>query len=159
MRFIPSSSSRRAGARIATVGLLLVAACASGPRSTEATRRGPGESSYPPRPPDCRLAIVHASTPGVAGFDDLGREEVICHMDVGAAECMRLFHAEACRRGADIVYDVPAKPLRPREQAIAIRGRLAHSAPPSSRSSLATRSMADAGAPADASSGRPETRQ
>ncbi|MES1206597.1 MAG: hypothetical protein ABUS79_11735, partial [Pseudomonadota bacterium] len=59
------------------------------------------------------------------------------------AQCLRRFRAEACRMGGDIVYALPAEPLRPREQAITYRGRVAHTrapraAPPATSPDAAT---------------------
>jgi hypothetical protein len=100
------------------------AACAS---------RQPGNSGAiggtSPRPAGCSLTMLHAPAPNVADWDDLGVAEVTCHIDVGLTQCLRLFRAEACRMGADIVYDLPEKPLRPREQAVLYRGRVAHTRP------------------------------
>jgi hypothetical protein len=58
--------------------------------------------------------------------DDLGIGEVTCHINIGLPQCLRQFRADACHRGADVVYDFPDEPRRPREEAIVYRGRLAH---------------------------------
>jgi hypothetical protein len=81
---------------------------------------------YPPRPPHCALSLVHAPTPDVLAWDDLGTAAVTCHIDIGLPRCLELFRAEACRMGGDIVYALPEKPYRPHEQAIVYRGRVAH---------------------------------
>ncbi len=92
--------------------------------------------TFPARPPTCDLAIRHTATPGVPTWHDLGIAEVTCHIDVGLPQCVRRFRAEACRMGGDIIYAVPEKPLRPREQAVVYRGRVAHTrwAPPKDES-------------------------
>jgi hypothetical protein len=100
----------------------LAAACA--------TRPPGGGPRYPPRRPKCDLQIFHTPTPGVPAWDDLGSAEIICHIDEGEATCRRRLLAEACRMGGDILYDLPAKVLRPRIEAMVFRGRVAHTATP-----------------------------
>jgi hypothetical protein len=95
----------------------LIAACASGPRAKPA---------YPPRKPGCALTIFHTDLPGVAAWDDLGTVEVICHVDDMEATCFSRVRAEACRMGGDIIYHMPVKPWRPKDEAIGYRGRVAH---------------------------------
>jgi len=107
---------------------LAFAACA-GPRGAGPGAGGP---AYPPRPATCELTFYHAPTPIGVAWHDLGVAEVICHIDVGFRACLQGFRAEACRMGGDIVYGLPQEPLRPREQAVMYRGRVAHTrvAPP-----------------------------
>jgi hypothetical protein len=64
--------------------------------------------------------------PGVAAWDDLGVAEVGCHLDTSKPQCLAQLRAEACRMGGDIIYDIPAKPRRPYEQAMVYRARVAH---------------------------------
>jgi hypothetical protein len=82
--------------------------------------------------------MLHAPAPNVAAWDDLGIAQVTCHLDIGLPQCLRLFRAEACRMGGDIVYDLPEKPLRPREQAVLYRGRVAHSRAPTTTTATTT---------------------
>lgn len=77
--------------------------------------------------------IFHTSAPGNAAWDDLGVAEVTCHINIGLPQCLRQFRTEACRMGGDIVYDLPEQPLRPKEQAVVYRGRVAHTRPPAPR--------------------------
>jgi hypothetical protein len=97
--------------------------CASGPRGVEPT---PGAPNYPPRPPGCKVALFNAAAPPVPAWDDLGTAEVICYVDVPEPQCLQRLRAEVCRRGGDLVYDVPAKPLRPTDQGMVFRGKVAH---------------------------------
>jgi hypothetical protein len=39
---------------------------------------------------------------------------------------MQRLRAEACRMGGDIIYNVPRRPYRPREQVMVFRGQVAH---------------------------------
>jgi hypothetical protein len=105
--------------------LIPVATCAT----RQAGHSPGGSAAYPARGPGCDLTMLHAPAPNVPDWDDLGIAEVTCHIDIGLPQCLRLFRAEACRMGADIVYDLPERPLRPREQAVLYRGRVAHSRP------------------------------
>ena len=113
------------------VALALQGAACAGRQARSAPGGGSAKTAehqrYPPRPAGCALTLLHAPAPTVADWDDLGVAEVTCHIDIGLPQCLRLFRAEACRRGGDIVYDLPEKPLRPREQAVVYRGRVAHS--------------------------------
>lgn len=115
------------GLTLAFVLVLTVVSSCAGPQQGGFA----GTRKFPPRPPTCLLTIFHAPAPDVAAWDDLGVAEVICHTDLGSTQCLQRFRAEACRMGGDIVYALPEKPLRPREQAIVYRGRVAHRrAPP-----------------------------
>ena len=100
---------------------LLAAACAS---------RGPGPR-YPPRRPSCALSIFHTDLPTVPGWDDIGKVEIICHIDDTEATCFSRLRAEACRMGGDIIYRLPRKPWRPADQvegyAMGYRAMVAHS--------------------------------
>jgi hypothetical protein len=58
--------------------------------------------------------------------------EAACNINESTSECVRLLRAEACRMGGDIVYNVPRKPLRPRDQVLLYRGQVAHSRPATS---------------------------
>jgi hypothetical protein len=99
--------------------VLLVMACASGPRTIP-------PRAYPPRPPNCDLIISSAAKPEVSAWKDLGVAEVVCHISVSMPECLQRFHAAVCQMGGDLVYDVPRRPLRPADQALLFRGRVAH---------------------------------
>ena len=97
----------------------LAGACASGPRAI-------ASREYPPRPPNCGLTITSSTKPEVPAWKDLGVAEVVCHISVSMPECVQRFHAAACQMGGDLVYDSPRRPLRPADQALLFRGRVAH---------------------------------
>lgn len=103
------------------LSVLLAAACAG---------RGPGPR-YPPRRPSCALSIFHTDLPTVPGWDDIGKVEIICHIDDTEATCFSRLRAEACRMGGDIVYHLPRKPWRPSDQTegytMGYRAMVAHS--------------------------------
>jgi hypothetical protein len=84
-------------------------------------------AKYPPRRPGCKVAVFHRPVPEVAEWDDIGVARVDCHIDVGRIQCMQRLRAEACRMGGDILYDVPERPIRPTDQGVVFRGRVAHS--------------------------------
>jgi hypothetical protein len=73
----------------------------------------------------CDVAIYHSPVPGAAEWDDLGDARVDCTLDVGRVQCLARLRDEACRMGGDLVYDVPSKPLRPTDQGMSYRGRVA----------------------------------
>lgn len=86
---------------------------------------------YPPLKPGCSLTIYHTDLPQVQDWDVLGKVEVICHIDDTDKTCFNRLHAEACRMGGDIIYRLPTKPWRPKEEALGYRAMVAHSkAPP-----------------------------
>ena len=90
-----------------------------------ATRPSP-EVKYPPRRPGCGLSIYHTDLPPLQDWDDLGRVEVLCHIDDTEKTCLNRLHAEACRMGGDIIYRLPVKPWRPKEEALGYRAMVAH---------------------------------
>lgn len=96
-----------------------------------------GTRKYPPRSPGCDLAFYPTPVPGVAAWDELGVVEAACNINDSPAECLRLLRAEACRLGGDLVYDVPRKPLRPRDQVLLYRGHVGHSRAVSAKSASA----------------------
>jgi hypothetical protein len=93
-------------------------ACATGSRLA---------AKYPPRKQSCSLSIYHTDLPQVQDWDDLGKVEVICNMDDTDKTCFNRLRAEACRMGGDIVYRLPVKPWRPKEEALGYRAMVAHS--------------------------------
>ena len=95
----------------------LIVACASGSRAKPA---------YPPRKPNCLLTIFHTDLPQVPAWDDLGSVEIICNVDDMEATCFSRLRAEACRMGGDIIYHMPVKPWRPKDEAMGYRGKVAH---------------------------------
>ena len=114
--------AKRALATLALISMT-VAACAAARRGA----RTPGAPSYPPRAPGCKLAVFESATPlGIAGWDDLGVAEVGCHINTAYPQCFDRLRAEACRMGGDILYNVPRRPLRPHDQLMVFRGRVAH---------------------------------
>jgi hypothetical protein len=102
------------------VGCLVVCflACATGSSLS---------AKYPPQKPNCSLNIYHTDLPQVQDWDDLGKVEVICHIDDTDKTCFQRLHAEACRMGGDIIYRLPLKPWRPKEEALGYRAMVAHS--------------------------------
>ena len=114
---------------------LLISACAS---------RAPGVGPrYPPRRPGCALSIFHTDQPRVAAWDDIGKVEIVCHIDDTERTCLNRLRAEACRLGGDIVYRVPVKPWHPGDQTMGYtmgyRAMVAHSRRPADRGTMAAR--------------------
>jgi hypothetical protein len=99
------------------VVVVVVGGCASS---------GTNNARYPRRPPGCELTVYHTAVPSIAAWDDLGVAEAVCNIGVPVAECLRMLRAEACRMGGDILYNVPRKPFRPRDQVMQFRGQVAH---------------------------------
>jgi hypothetical protein len=100
--------------------VLLVAACAG--------RAGSPDVKYPPRRPRCGLHLVYADLPDLpGGWDDIGKLEIVCHIDDSERTCFNKMRTEACRMGGDIVYHLPRKTWRPSEYSIGYRGMVAHS--------------------------------
>ncbi len=85
--------------------------------------------AHAPRPGGCALTILHTPDPGVEA-DELGEVEVTCHVNTPARQCLNQLRWQACRLGGDILYDVPDGPIRPTEQGVVYRGRVAHAHPP-----------------------------
>jgi len=141
--FLPPASAGLARAIVACAVLAL--GCASS---------GAPSTRYPRRPSGCDIAVSYTAVPDVAAWDDLGVAEATCHVGGAVAECLRLLKAEACRMGGDILYNVPRKPLRPRDQLLQLRGQVAHTRGPGSRSDEHTEEnpkQTDDGAPPPAS--------
>jgi hypothetical protein len=105
---------------------LLATSCASTPGPGAETSGQSGDVRYPRRAAGCELTMYETAVPGVAAWDDLGVAEIACHIDSPVAECVRRLKAEACRLGGDLLYNVPRKPLRPRDQVLIYRGQVAH---------------------------------
>jgi len=99
------------------LALPLLATCAS---------TNPNAAKYPPRAKGCKVRVFYTAVPEVKEWDDLGMASVDCYLDVGAVQCLGRLRAEACRMGGDLLYDVPKKALRPTEQGMSYRGRVAH---------------------------------
>jgi hypothetical protein len=113
---------------IQTRSLLLLTLAAALPlafAATCATSHNPNAGKYPPRPSGCKLRVFHG-VPDVKEWDDLGVAHVDCQLDVGRVQCLQRLKMEACRLGADILYDVPNKPLRPTDQGMVYTGHVAH---------------------------------
>jgi len=91
-----------------------------------ARRQRAGDVKYPPRRAGCGLQIVYADTPPVPAWDDIGMLEIICHIDDAEVTCFNRVRAEACRMGGNILYRLPRKIWRPREQVFGYRGMVAH---------------------------------
>lgn len=105
--------------------VLVVAACATAPETQPGGDDSP-QARYPRRGAGCELTVYHTAVPGVPAWDDLGIAEVMCHINDSVAECLRRLRTEACRMGGDLLYNVPHRPLRPREQVLIYRGQVAH---------------------------------
>jgi hypothetical protein len=88
--------------------------------------RSPLAVKYPPLKPGCALSIYHTDLPGVQDWDELGKVEVICHIDDTDQTCFNRLRAEACRMGGDIIYHLPVKPWRPKEEALGYRALVGH---------------------------------
>jgi hypothetical protein len=100
-------------------------ACATGSRAANV--------KYPARKPDCALSIYHTDLPQVQDWDDIGKVEIICNIDDTTKTCFNRLHAEACRMGGDIIYRLPLKPWRPKEEALGYRAMVAHRRTPQAR--------------------------
>jgi hypothetical protein len=96
--------------------LALVAAC-SGSHARDAR--------FPRRAPGCPLAI-YGGLPTAGPWDDIGVAQVDCYLDESEIACLSRLHTEACRMGGDIIYNVPAKALRPVERGMVYRAQVAH---------------------------------
>jgi len=116
LRFRPLAVLRLAPPILLPVWLALT--CATAPAN-------PNAGKYPPRPRGCKMRVYHG-LPDVKEWDDLGIAHVDCYLDVGAVQCLQRLKMEACRLGADILFDVPKKPLRPTDQGMVYTGHLAH---------------------------------
>jgi hypothetical protein len=100
--------------------VVLILACATG--------AGGPEAKYPPRHPGCGLHLVYADLPYLpGGWDDIGKLEVVCHIDDSERTCFNKMRNEACRMGGNIVYRLPRKVWRPSEYSIGYRAMVAHS--------------------------------
>jgi hypothetical protein len=117
---------------------LLAAACAS---------RAPAPR-FPPRRPSCALSIFHTDLPTVPDWDDIGKVEVICHIDDTESTCFSRLRAEVCRMGGDIIYRLPRKVWRPSEQtegyAMGYRAMVAHTRRPASNAKAKAIEVGDA---------------
>jgi hypothetical protein len=98
------------------LALALVAAC-SGSRGRDAR--------FPRRAPGCPLTI-YGGLPTAGPWDDIGLAQVDCYLDDSEITCLGRLHTEACRMGGDIIYNVPAKALRPVERGMIYRAQVAH---------------------------------
>jgi hypothetical protein len=88
---------------------------------------------YPPQKASCALSIYHTDLPQVQDWDDLGKVEVLCHIDDTDKTCFNRLRAEACRMGGDIIYRLPVQPWRPKEEALGYRAMVAHRRTPQQR--------------------------
>ena len=115
--------------------LALVAAC-SGTRGRDAR--------FPRRAPGCPLT-VYSGLPTAGPWDDIGLAQVDCYLDDSEIACLGRLHTEACRMGGDIIYNVPAKALRPVERGMIYRAQVAHTRAADKRDEPATPSDAGVG--------------
>jgi hypothetical protein len=104
--------------------VVCLVSCATGSRATV---------KYPPLKPDCALSIFHTDLPQVQDWDEIGKVEIICNIDDTTQSCFRRLHAEACRMGGDIIYRLPLKPWRPKEEALGYRAMVGHRRTPQGR--------------------------
>jgi hypothetical protein len=100
--------------------LPLVAAC-SGSRGRDAR--------FPRRAPGCPL-VTYGGLPTAGPWDDIGIAQVDCYLDESEIACLSRLHTEACRMGGDIIYNVPAKAMRPVERGMIYRAQVAHTRVP-----------------------------
>jgi hypothetical protein len=111
--------------------LVLLAALAGATLGCAARHRqaanGGAAKKYPPRPASCKLTLSWAPVPPVSAWDDLGVAEVGCHINTAEPQCISELRAEACRMGGDILYNLPRRPLRPRDELVVYRAQVAHS--------------------------------
>lgn len=83
--------------------------------------------------------------PEVKAYDDIGPVQVDCYLDESEVVCLSRLRTEACRMGADIVYNIPKKASRPVERGMMYRAQLAHTRD--------AKKQDDTPAPADAGNG------
>ena len=102
--------------------VLLTVACAAA-----------GQRKYPARPANCKLAVYDSPAPPVAAWDDLGVAEVGCHINTALPQCWDQLRAQACRMGGDIIYNVPHRPLRPKDEVMVWRVQVAHTRGPAKK--------------------------
>jgi hypothetical protein len=121
---------------LSAVVLAVVAASCSG--------SAPRDARYPRRPPGCALQIFNGM-PEMKVWDDIGLLQVDCYLDESEVTCLNRMRTEACRMGADIVYNVPKKALRPIERGMLYRVQVAHT--------RETKKADEAPAPTDAGAG------
>lgn len=87
------------------------------------------QSAYPERPPHCNLRIFHGVVPRGIYYDDLGQADAGCYLETTRTECLRQLHAQACKMGGDIIYELPEEPTRPEWREYHYKGLVAHSRP------------------------------
>lgn len=82
------------------VWLLAIAACGG---------RSDVQSKWPPRPEGCEVKVFH-ETPTMPTAD-IGHVRAVCDQDrVSEADCMRELKDQACKLGADTLWEVPTGP-------------------------------------------------
>ncbi len=67
------------------------------------------QSKWPERPAGCDVKIFH-ETPTMP-TDNIGRVQAVCDQDrISEADCLRELKDQACKIGADILWEVPTQP-------------------------------------------------
>lgn len=104
---------------------LLTAVLAALACSSAGSGSSTGNPRYPRRAPGCPLQMFNG-LPEVKVYDDLGMVQVDCYLDESEVVCLSRLRTEACRMGADIVYNIPKKAARPVERGMVYRAQAAH---------------------------------
>ena len=67
-------------------------------------------SRWPARAEGCEVKIFHTPQPTMA-VDAIGTAQAVCDQDrVSEADCTRELKDQACKIGADVLWDVPFQP-------------------------------------------------
>jgi hypothetical protein len=90
------------------------------------------DSHYPPRPAGCDVKVFHGKVAGIV-YDDIGRVDSICGVDMGRESCLTELKNQTCKLGGDLVYDVPDDPEKPSPDKIRYTGHVAHTRIPGAR--------------------------
>ena len=101
--------------RALSIAVLGLAACGGGAKT---------DPRYPPQPEGCAVQTFHGKPTGA--YDDIGRVDAICGIDLGADACIAELKNQACKLGGNIVYDVPYEPIKPSPDKVRFTGHAAH---------------------------------
>jgi hypothetical protein len=83
------------------------------------------DARYPSLPEGCHVELFRGKVTGLV-YDDIGRVDSICGMDIGNERCLLELKKQTCKLGGDIVYDVPDEPEKPSPDKMRYTGRVAH---------------------------------
>ena len=100
--------------RLVLVLSLGIAACASPPAK---------ETQYPPRLEGCDVAIFSEIPP--MPTDNIGPVMASCDEGISDADCLRTLKDQACKLGADVIWDVQDVPAKQGNKK-KLSGRAAH---------------------------------